>query len=523
MSDKVNLKDINIKELKFFNLTSWWPILLGSLIVWFLSCNQSFFDLMSLHKNNIAVFGIAIYFIFLVYAIYKKKDTKTILGIILLGGFLIRAYYTLAAPYGITKHDLGSFTGLNSDEISFGNAGYVDYLFKNGHLFDFDPRTVWSFYQPPFFYIVAAIILKITTLFNVAEPLCYESVQVATLFFSSLTVWTCYRIIKEFSISDKLVVVVTAFLSFHPFFSIMSVTLTNDCMAMYFMALAVWFTIRWQKSPTIKNIIVIALAVGLAMASKLNAAVISFGIGIVFLYVFWKNRKEFKKFILQFVIFLLICAPIGLYSPVRNYVKFDVPFSFIQELGMDNPQFIQNSTVLSRLGLPSFEQMSYAFPNFNTEIERNVWIQALRTSLFDELMPDVGSSLFGANSLVLLWTAIILAVFMNIAFIWHIFKDTNINTELQIFMLVEYVTMLISYAKFCMNQPFICTMNYRYISISLLFPLIGTALWLQDRQDKKLGRFGVIMKNVLVGGMLCFSVLAVIINMNLISWSGTLL
>lgn len=517
MDDKFNVKNLDIKNFKVFDYTSWWSILFGSFIVWLLTFNHTCLDLVSTQKNNILVFSVLIYLIYLGYAIYNKKDAKTILGIIFLGGFLIRAYYTLVTPYNITKHDVGNFIGLNSSDISFGHAAYVEYLYKNGHLFDFDPRTVWSFYNPPCFYIIAAVVLKITTLFNVAEPLCYESVQIVTLFFSSLTIWTFYQIIKEFSISDKLVIVLMTFLSFHPFFFIMSVTFTNDCVTMYFMILAIWYTIRWQKTPSMKNIIVIAFAVGLAMASKLNSAVISFGIGIIFLYVFWNNRKSLKKYILQFTIFLLICAPIGLFYPIRNLIKFDMPLLYIQKLSTTDSQLISNSTIFSRIGIPSFEQISYAFITFNADIERNVWVQLIRTSLFDEITPDIGNSLFDANSLVIFWVSIILAIFMNIAFICIIRKDSTIKWELKLFLTIEYVTMLLSYIQFCMNEPFICTMNYRYIPISIIFPLIGTATWLQNRQINEIDKSKIIMKNILLCGILCFIVLAIITDMNLIS------
>ncbi len=478
---------------------------------------------MAEYKNTILILFVIFYLGLLCYLYIKKKDTRTILGFILFGGFLIRAYYILAAPYNITKHDTGNFIGFDTNETGDGHFGYIEYLLKNHHLPDFDPRMRWSFYQPPGFYILSAIILGITRLFNVEMPLCYESIQVVTLLFSCLTVWTCFRILEEFDIPDKWMLILVALISVHPFYSIMSVTLTNDCMAMYFMALAIWYTIRWYKSPELKNILVIAVAVGIAMFTKINSAVIAFGIGFIFLYVLWKNFKKWKQFVVQFVLFLTVCAPIGLFYPIRNFIKFDMPFIWIQHMTETDPQYIQYSTIFSRLGIPSFKQMSYAFISYDTTLEQNVWIQALRTALFDELMPDIGSSLFGSSALVLLWISIVIAALMNIAFIWNIYKNSEMQLEIRIFFIIEYLSMLISYAKFCLDEPYICTMNYRYIPISMLFPVIGTAVWLKCHTDEKISDSDKRFKNILLYSSFCFIIMAIVINLDLISWSGTLL
>lgn len=522
MSKKLNTEKIKSFFLNF-NTHSCNTIILGSIIVWILSCSQKFSVFIAEYKNTIAILLVIFYLGLLFYSIYNKKEAKTIFNLVLFGGFLIRAYYVLAAPYGITKHDTGSFLGFDTNETGDGHFGYIEYILKNHSLPDFDPRMRWSFYQPPGFYITAAIILKITKGFNVEAPLCYESIQVITLLFSCLTVWTCFRILEEFDIPDKWMLILVALMSVHPFYSIMSVTLTNDCMAMYFMMLSIWYTIRWYKSPELKNILVIAIAVGTAMFTKLNSAVIVFGIGFIFLYVLWKNAKEWKQFAVQFVSFLAICAPIGLFYPVRNFVKFDMPLTWIQRLSETDPQHIQYSTVFSRLGIPSFKQMSYAFISYDTTLEQNIWIQALRTALFDELMPDVGNSLFGSSSLILLWTSILIAALMNVAFIWSIYKNSGMQLGMRIFFGVEYVSMLASYAKFCLDEPYICTMNYRYIPISMLLPVIGTAIWLKNHTDEKISDSDKCFKNILLCGNFCFIFMAIIINLDLISWSGILL
>lgn len=214
---------------------------------------------------------------------------------------------------------------------------------------------------------------------------------------------------------------------------------------------------------------------------------------------------------------------VGMFYPVRNFIKFDMPLIWIQRMSETDPQRIQDATVFARLGIPSLKQISYSFATFDTTLEQNVWVQALRTALFDELMPDIGSSLFGSSALILLWVSILLVILMNTAFVLSIYKNSELQFGMRVFFAVEYISMLLSYAKFCIDEPYICTMNYRYIPISMILPVIGTAVWVKSHTDEKISDSYRHFKNVLVCAILCFIFMAVIIDLDLIAWSGTLL
>lgn len=518
-----------------WDMTSWYPILAGCLVVWFLSCNKSTAEYIAANKNTLAVMTVIFYGILLCYAFYRKADTRTLVGLILLGGFLLRAWYVLSASYGISLHDLRAFAGFDTAESGEGHLGYIEYLYKNHHMPDFDPRTRWSYYQPPGFHIISAIVLGITRVFQADAPLCYEGLQVVTLFFSSLTVWIGYRILKEFPISDSWVLLMTAFIAVHPFYSIMAVTLTNDSMAMCLMAFAIWYTIRWKKSPEIKNILVIALAVGTAMFTKLNAAVISFGIGFIFIYVFWINRNQWKSYLLQFTVFLAVCAPIGLWYPIRNSILYRIPLSYVQKISTAQTDlYITESTFWARMGLPTWKQLSYPFLEFEPNLHSNVWIQTMKTSLFDEIRPDVGSSLFQSIALILLWVAILLVILMNYAMIRDCITRKGKQIPITLFLLIEYVTMLVSYLVFCFKEPFLCTMNFRYIPLTFWIPVIGTAFWMQKDSEAasnkrlaaknhtgKAGHTHPVFRSVLLCALAVFIVLSVLVDLDFVAWSNT--
>lgn len=148
----------------------------------------------------------------------KKRDAKTLYFLIMIGSLILRVLYVVQEPYASGKHDVGIFSGFQYEEYGFGHLGYIDYLMKNGHLPDFDPRQVWGFYNPPLYHILCAGVLWLTHTFGVPEPGCYESIQCVNFLFSSLTLWLVPKIFQEFSMKKGTSLFFMALLAFHPFF-----------------------------------------------------------------------------------------------------------------------------------------------------------------------------------------------------------------------------------------------------------------------------------------------------------------
>ena len=494
---------------------SWYGVLLGCFLVWVLNSVPGIVNAVTAHKfRSAALIGLA-YLLFCLYVVVlkKRRDPKTLLGLILLGGFLLRSLYVLAAPYNISKHDIGEFAGPDAPGTKGGHLGYIEYLYTYRHLPDFDPRDLWSFSNPPGFHILAAAAMGLSRLLGVQAPLRYESVQIVNLIFSNLTVLALCRILEEFSVKGKWLLLLGALLSFHPFFMILAVTANNDAMMTFFVALAILYTLRWRKAPGMRNILVIALAMGLAMLAKLNAATAAFGIGLVFLLVFWKNRRDWKNYFLQFAVFALICVPLGLAFPVRNMLRFQMPLLYVQQMSPTSTQYIGGASLLARL-VPGLRQWAYPFATFNAASETNIFVQTLRTALFDELQPGSGSVLFWIVGLLALWVSAALCLATHAALGWSLCKKGAMEKQLKPFLLVTYGGMLLFYLKFCLDEPFICTMNYRYLPLAILFPCIGAGVF--AGQAKGAGT----VKKLLFGGICLFCALTVIVDVYLILFAG---
>lgn len=454
----------------------WQPIVIGCFIVWWICSNQFRINYVMERRNILEPLILIAFFSKMLYVVIvqKKRDFDTIVRYILIGAFIVRAFYVIVTPYNISTHDLGNFVNIDNEKYSSGHLGYIEYLYHYHCLPNFDPRKLWSFYNPPGFHILGAFVLWIShDIFGIVQPLCFESLQVISLFFSSMTVWVFYCILREFDFKKSHVLLATAFVSFYPFFMIYSATLNNDIQGVFFMFLAVWYAIRWYKNQSLKNIVVIALALGIGMFTKINAALICFGIGFIFITVYWKNRKERKKYFTQFASFLAICMPIGLFMPILNYVKYQIPFTYVQEISKDNWLYLGTPGIINRLGVIFDQQLTYAFTTLDAKVEHNIWIQTVRTALFDELRVGTSHSWIAGWALILLWGNLILAIVLNIAFIYMIIKKNTMEWKLKGGLAIMYATLMISYIKYCFDQPFVCTMNFRYIAITLLFPILG--------------------------------------------------
>lgn len=439
----------------------------------------------------------------------NKKKYERILFIILLFGFLLRVLYIIAAPYGISKHDLGkcSLTGFSDEDR--GHLGYISYLYHFKHLPDFDPRLKRGFYNPPGFHIISAVWYAINRWIGFSPQVCLENLQILTLIYVTAAILVMVKILQEIFPRDKFLLILAALLSFSPFFTILSGTLNNDALAFLCSMSAVLYTIRWYRKRTLKNIVIIAVSLGFGMFTKLNVGLLAFPIGFLFLYSFVKNRKEYGKFLLQFGVFGLICVPLGLYWPVRNYIRYRMPLNYIPRVNSDR-QYVGDFSFIERIGLPSLQEISYPFLSFDAGKEYNIWVQMIRTSLFDEVLLPEEMSFFTICATVLFWLGLLGAVLAVVLWIRTLFHKNSVQKEMKCFFTILFISMLAGFVPFCFLYPHICTMNFRYIIPLLLLPCMAWESCFHAEKKYK------ILKPVLAAGLLLFLLLSLIMQVALI-------
>ena len=251
----------------------------------------------------------------------------------------------------------------------------------------------------------------------------------------------------------------------HPTFIILSGSYNNDMLSVLFMLLSLLFAIKWYNKSSLTNIIPIAVFVGFGMMTKLSAWMVATPITIIFLSVLIKNIKKPIYLIVQYIIFGVICIPLGIWWSIRNFIKFDVPIAYIMD-----PQVVEMSVkdipVTTRLFDFSFFQFKYPFEAFKQSgapyNEYNPLIGLFKTSLLDEKTFYLSKfTNFAITSLLLM--VVLISIISFIGFCYTIIsKKVDIDIPIKIAFSIFFITIMTSYYIFCFKFPYVCTENIRY-------------------------------------------------------------
>lgn len=392
-------------------------------------------------------------------------------------GSIIRIIYISFTDCGVRQHDLGYATQLNDGLINPGHLGYIEYIVKFGHLPDFDPFSIFSYYHPPVHHVLAAMAVKSAYALGYKEPLCYEAIQIVTCVYGCLTIFIAYKILKLLTSDTKYIILPLALISFHPGLIYMSGSVNNDMMATLFIFLCVYTTLLWIRSAhKLMYLIMMALSIGIGMIIKLNVIVIAFPMGIVMLLhmINMVKNGQTLHIIKQYLIFLFISMPIGLSWTLRGIIKFHIGPG-ISSASPESNQYIGSYSLFSRLGLPASSAIKFPFHSENASFCHNIWQILFKTALFTEIWPDNISPAMLLLCQIVYFSSIILAILLSIiALIKAVQRIKNGDNEAGYLLLSGYPAVLISYLLFVIKYPYTCSCDFRYIAVSLLF--ISTAL-----------------------------------------------
>ncbi len=436
----------------------------------------------------IFILGFAILLgVFFTLYIRKKLTAESLVILLFILGILLRFTYVLYTSASTRQHDVYNF---GND----GHSGYIKYLYENGHLPDFDVTTVDQFYHPPLHHIICAVWWKVLASFGIEAAYAQSSIQTLTLFYSCVCMILTYKILRQFNLKGYALVLPFAVIALHPTFVIFAASINNDILSVTFMLLAILYSIKWYKSRSLKDIIVTAMAIGLGMMTKLSAYMVCFGIGFIFLIALISDRKNYKKYLVQFAIFLVICAPLGLWWNFRNAIGYNVPFLYVQRQGEGAEwQYVGNVPTMQRLfdfsklfTEPVFDQwVGRAGGTYN---EYNPLISLLKTSVFGEYINmNYFTNVPIIAEIVLFWSNLFLALVSVVALVYFIvvsIKDKKLDIPL-ISLIISFILMIIFYYIFCFSYPHHCTENIRYVSPIIVLGLVFIGKMLNDLAEKQ--------------------------------------
>ncbi len=437
-----------------------------------------------------------------------KMTTERWIGAICLLGYILRLSYMLYTPASVRQQDTFNRAGS-------GHFSYAWNIYSTGEL----PSTNdYQFYHPPLNAILQAGFMSLTAnlqtfidkvfFLNGTFPSClsagiptyvsngvpvysewqyalYSSCQILTVLYSVITLRVLVKIIKLFGFKDKTVIFLTLFVSLFPRHIQFAGMLNNDGLSYTFGILAIYYALKWERrGKSLLDILLTALFLGLGMMSKLSSATVCLPIAVIFIYEFIvevakkNNFKAVAVLSLKYVLFLCICAPIGLWFQVYAKIKFDQPFGFV--FSNLNPALsTSNHSFISRF-IVAFDKNEYFATVFcrpftsSTGLSNNYNIinYCLRTSIFGEFTYSRGQSfalvgiVFGYITLAVLLIATIIRL---VVFIqdkeYKNLKGEKLKEFLFILLLI--LSQIGSEVYFYIKMPYACTMDFRY-----LMPLI---------------------------------------------------
>ena len=417
----------------------------------------------------------------------RTAEDRIYIYITMVMGILLRFVYTLFSTIYDRQYDIGQIDLDAGHTVSGGHLAYIQYIYHYG-LPDFDPTTVYQFHHPPLHHWICATWMKLCSLVIKNTDILEESIQIIPFLCSVLSLWIIYKIVCRFEWNYKAKCLVMVIFAVHPSLILFSGSVNNDSMAFLFTVLVVYYAMEWSDSRSWYSIIALALSIGLGMLVKQNVAEMTFPVATVFLYVFLKNMADQTKrrqLLGQFAVFGAISIPIGMSFYIRNLVKFNMSMFWVYELPKDSWQYIGNVPILNRFLWPIPAELVDNLLHF--KLGYNVWMQIIRTSVLGEWdMAGVGKGI----KILAVFLMLIGAVLASLAFYAYIkvFVVDGIRKKtaptVSILFVVGYLTNMICYLLFAYNFPQECSMNFRYIVITVLFPAIALGLWWQDSKSK---------------------------------------
>ncbi len=421
----------------------------------------------------------------------KRLTAGRILFVMLLAGYLLRVGYMLYTPANCRQQDTFS---KNYD----GHEAYAWTIFSTGKL---PTSNAYQFYHPPlnaflqagFMRIISAISEligfsdKFLSYFMDGKPdymeeeryFLYSTCQILSVFYSFMTAVLLVKTVNLFSFSNKTKLLVWAFVIFYPRQIQFAGQLNNDALAYLLSAAALYCALRWQKGRRgIFPLILCAACVGLGMMTKLSSATVCLPIAGVFVYEGIRSLRKKEgalpatKTLAQYLVFLAICAPLGLWFQVYAQARFDQPFGFVFS-NLNRKLYTGDHAFFTRF-IFTLDAEEYFGSLYCRPFEGNYFLfnYALRSSIFGEFSYWQGEG-FAVTAIV---TAYLAAACLAVSLVWAIvvcartrkredgvWKRTGFSFADLLFVFLLVQSQVLSEIYFYIQMPYGCTMDFRYI------------------------------------------------------------
>lgn len=388
----------------------------------------------------------------LMVLIFHKLKFNRVIIVILISGFLLRAFYLNYTAYNERAYDVD------------GHIDFVQAIARTGSLPKAD--MCWQCYQPPLYYVFAG------TTYNAAVGLTNFSPIPVLQYFSLMTNMAFLAVgvllIKKLLNKEELVNFAALVFVFWPGGIINSVRITNDILLYLLLTTSVYFVVKWwqSKSHSLKFLWWgVAFAV-LSLWTKNTGLVCAVIIAILLLLKFIKHRN-WKWFSIG-----LLTAIILLFGWGATYLNriFNPP-NYSMDILIGNIEG-NDSTIDVRNELRNFIEFnpeiyfSQAFtsPREDSKGRQYVSNYVIKTSLFGEF--EYPGKLAWTVGLLISLTALIMIV---VTVVQGVYAIINHDKKQMLVLLIGGVLMG-SLLAVRLRFPTSATMDFRFI-VPFLIPL----------------------------------------------------
>ncbi len=400
----------------------------------------------------------------------REEIPESAVSLVIWMGVLIRILHVAYTPVGFFQNDLGMFAPDN-----YGNMGYVYYLYTYGTLPDVNPMSHYQFYHPPLHFAVCALLLRVAAFFGGdIGRMGVRYLQILPLVYSALTLLYFDKTAKKMKVPVTGRFLAVCAVAFLPYQILLSGAVNNDPPVLLFMVMSVYYALVWYEEPTALHIFQLALAIGLGMMTKIFAALVAPGIGVLMLMRAFQSRAEWKRYLGQFCFFATVVFPLGLWYAVLRYVQFRMPLTYAPGLPEDSIQNISRYSVWER-----FFDFSGAFTVPYIQWDRqeafadhNIFTTLVKYAVFGEADYSRVADTVRVVSVLMLWATMVLLLLL-LAGIVLFLGDQTIAVHVRTLVLVCIAVIFAMYVKFCLEFTFICAMNIRYILAAIYLGMLA--------------------------------------------------
>lgn len=328
--------------------------------------------------------------------------------------------------------------------------------------------------------------------FTYRMDLSFETIKIFQAMIAYWLYFFTYKIFERLGLKGWRLTLATFLFCFLPFYAYLPFIYNNDAMSLMFALMAMYFALRYYRSEKLLDLIVVAVAMGLGMMSKINAVLFAVPIAFIFLYdliIRIKYKKDIKRFIWHMGVFALIVFPLGLWYPIYEKVAYGEPFGYVLYPGDEySSNYIDSSFfgVFDRyIGIftsdfftsPYKRDWGATIPASYGNLDFNIWTGLFKSALFGDCSLDTWGegplSLVAKHAALLqnFWLMAILAFFILLgyklfALVLKGFKKANYS--MAILMTIIFLTAYFNYLFFCAGFPFTSTMHFRYASMFMI-------------------------------------------------------